>query len=244
MTPELPPLHEDLAVLAPLSPERTRRLAAFAGGAGGHVVDVGCGWAHLLLTALELSPSAHGTGIDVDAAALAHARLLAQQRGLADRVTFVEGEGAAHASGPVDAVVSVGARHVWGADDAAALTALRSIVRTGGRVVYGDGIWSREPTAAATTALGGDPGEYGSLADVAETAVASGFRVLSVAEAGQDEWDAFESGYSAGYERWLVANPGHPEADVIRQRAHEHRSAYLRGYRGILGHAFLELVAV
>jgi cyclopropane fatty-acyl-phospholipid synthase-like methyltransferase len=243
MTASLPPLHDDLLFNAPMSARRADHLAAFAGRDPGHVLDVGCGWAELLLRTVELSPASRGTGVDVDRDALEHARGLAAARGLSERVTLVEGDGAQVAHGPVDAVLSVGARHVWGPDDATALGRLRGMVRRGGRVVYGDGIWSRPPTASAVEHLGGSPDEYGTLADVVDAALAAGFRVLAVGEATQQEWDAFESGYSAGYERWLLAHPDDPDADDVRARAAEHRGAYLRGYRGILGHSFLELVA-
>ena len=239
----LPALHEDLLFNAPLSAQRADHLAAFVAHDGGHVLDVGCGWAELLLRTVELSPGTRGTGVDVDSAALEHARELATARGLAERVTLIEGQGAEVAQGPVDGVLSIGARHVWGPDDATALGRLRGVVRRGGRVVYGDGIWSRPPTPAAVEPLGGTPDEFGTLADVVDAALDAGFRVLAVGEASQQEWDAFESGYSAGYERWLLDNPDDPDADDIRARAAQHRRAYLRGYRGILGHSFLELVA-
>ncbi len=244
MTAPLPPLHDDLLFNAPMSAQRADAVAAFVAGGSGHVLDVGCGWAELLLRTLALAPEAHGTGVDVDREALDHARGLAAARGLSERVTLVQGEGAQVAHSPVDAVLSVGARHVWGHDDATALARLRGIVRRGGRVVYGDGIWSRPPTAAAVEPLGGSLDEFGTLADVVDAALAAGFRVLAVGEASQEEWDAFESGYSAGYERWLLDHPDDPGADDIRARAAQHRSAYLRGYRGILGHSFLQLVAV
>ena len=240
---ELPPLYHDLTYNAPLSTERARRLAAFLADDGdGHIVDVGCGWAELLLTALELAPRMVGTGIDVDADVLARARASAVARSLSHRLTLLEGPGAESSPRPVEAVISIGARHVWG-DDAAALAALRSLVDRGGRVVYGDGIWRRPPTPEAVAQLGGNAAAYGTLADVVDTAVAAGFRVMDVAEASIEEWDAFESGYSAGYERWLVDHPDHPAADDVRGRSADHRSAYLRGYRGIWGLGYLQLIA-
>ena len=45
-------------------------------------------------------------------------------------------------------------------------------------------------------------------------------------------------------EEWLAAHPDHPEAAEIRQRVDEHRSYWLRGYRGLLGFAYLTLVPV
>lgn len=244
MDVDLPPLHEDLTFNAPLSAERARGLAAFAASGAGHVLDAGCGWGELLLTTLELAPDARGTGVDTDAEALAHARRSAAARGLDDRVEFLQGRGDEISPHPVDAVLSVGARHVWGTDDAAALTALRAMVGTRGRVVYGDGIWRRPPTPEALEGLGASAEECGSLGDVVDAAVDAGFRVLDVAEASQQEWDAFESGYSAGYEHWLLDHPDHPAAAEVRERADAHRTGYLRGYRDVLGHCFLHLVAV
>lgn len=135
---DLPPLYESLTFHSPLSSDRARRLAAFvADGSDGHVVDVGCGWAELLLTTLELAPQARGTGIDSDPGVLAHARSSAAARGLLDRLDLLEGPGAELSPRPVDAVLSIGARHVWGADDASALAALRSLVGRGGRAEIG-----------------------------------------------------------------------------------------------------------
>jgi predicted RNA methylase len=241
---DLPPLHEDLLFNAPLSPERARKLAAFAGAGAGHVLDVGCGWGELLLSTLEVSLTARGTGVDTDARALSHARQSAAERSLSDRVDFIDGAGAQVSPRPVDAVLCIGSRHVWGADDATALTALRARVSRGAQVVYGDGIWSAPPNPAATEPFGGDPAEYGTLADVVEAAQRAGFRVIDVAEATQAEWDSFESGYSAGYEHWLLDHADDdPAAAAVRREADEHRAGYLRGYRGVLGHCFLQLVA-
>ncbi len=242
---DLPPMHLDLAFNAPLSPSRAGELAAFVTGSreGAHVVDVGCGWAELLLQAVAADPSARGTGVDVDPVAIAHGRATARERGLEPRVTLVVGNGAVDAPARADALVCIGARQVWGDHDDA-LAALRAMVPAGSRVVYGDGIWSRPPSPAAAAALGAEPDEYGPLVDLVDTAVRHGFRPLSVAEASQEEWDAFESGYGAGYERWLLDNPpSHPHTGTVLQLADDHRRAYLGGYRGVLGFAYFGLVA-
>jgi hypothetical protein len=66
-----------------------------------------------------------------------------------------------------------------------------------------------------------------------------------VHEASLDEWDVFESGYAAGYARWLADHdPGDPEADEVRELAERQRAAYFEGYRGVLGLGYLELLAV
>ena len=71
-----------------------------------------------------------------------------------------------------------------------------------------------------------------------------GFRPAWIETATEAEWEEFESGYQADEEEWLAAHPDHPEAAEIRQRVDEHRSYWLRGYRGLLGFAYLTLIPV
>jgi hypothetical protein len=81
MSPELPPLHEDLTFHGPLSAVRADRLAGFAAGVGsGRVVDIGCGWAELLLRTVARGPALTGLGIDRDAGDILHGRALAEVR--------------------------------------------------------------------------------------------------------------------------------------------------------------------
>jgi hypothetical protein len=65
--------------------------------------------------------------------------------------------------------------------------------------------------------------------------------VLSVSTANTDEWDSFESRYCAGGERWLREHPGDAGAEPMRAEIDTHRNGWLRGYRGVLGFAYLTL---
>lgn len=244
--------------MAPLSQQRAGALVGFlADGlvpvADPSVLDVGCGWAELLLQVLHAVPSATGTGVDADPGAIAHGRALAEARGISDRVELRCADARTASPATADAVVCIGASQVWGPpveqaqplDYPAALSALRALVPRGGRVVYGESIWSRPPTPAATAPLAGRDDEYVGLPELLELAVDHGFAPLVVHEASQDEWDAFESGYAARYARWLAAHDAdHPDRGEVLQRAARQRSAYFGGYRGVLGLAHLGLLAV
>ena len=251
--PDFTPPHLDLTFMAPLSEERAARLVGFlADGSPGTVLDIGCGWAALLLRVLEAAPDAIGEGVDLDADAIAHGQALADSRGLTDRVDLRVSD-ARDLQGGWDRVICIGASQVWGAPVeelqplpyAAALAALRGLVPRGGRVVYGDGIWSRPPTRAAIAPLAGRDDEFVTLGEVADLAVAAGFAPLAVHEASLDEWDVFESGYAAGYARWLAEHDADdPDAGEVRALAERQRAAYFSGYRGVLGLGYLELLAV
>jgi len=239
--------------MTPLSEARADRLVGFLAEADpATVYDVGCGWAELLLRVLAASPSSRGRGADLDAVAIDRARSEAQRRGLETRVELVNSD-ARELAGPADAVLCIGSSQVWGPpvedaqplDYAAALSALRALVPQGGRVVYGEGIWSRPPTAAAIAPLAGRDDEFAGLPALLELVAAAGFMPVQVHEASVDEWDVFESGYAARYAHWLTEHgPDHPDADDVRTRAGRQRAAYFDGYRGVLGMAYLCLVAV
>jgi len=251
--PTFTPPHHDLTFLSPLSEERAARLVAFlAGGRPSSVLDVGCGWGELLLRVLEAAPDARGLGVDLDEESLAAGRERAVRRGLGDRAVF-EARDAKQTAGPFDAVTCIGASQIWGPDVsearpldyAAALTNLRALLPRAGRLVYGEGIWSRPPTPAATAPLAGREDEFVTLGRLVEIAEAHRFAVVAVHEASLDEWDAFESGFTAAYAHWLAAHePDDPEAEEVRGLAARQHGSYFGGYRGVLGLAYLELVAV
>ena len=251
--PTFTPLHRDLTFLAPLSGARADRVVAFlTGNDPSTVLDVGCGWGELLLRVLEAAPAARGLGVDLDEEALAGAHRRAVDRGLADRATF-EARDAREVEGSFGAVTCIGASQIWGPeveeaqplDYAAALTALRGLLPRGGRLVYGEGIWSSPPTPAAIAPLAGRDDEYVRLGALVELAKAQGFAVMATHEADLDEWDTFESGFAAGYARWLAEHQSDdPEAEEVRKLAARQHAAYFEGYRGILGLAYLLLVAV
>lgn len=231
--------YEHLSFNAPLSESRAERLVSrVAASAPSVVLDVGCGWGELLLRVLDACPDATGIGIDTAGASLERARANAGARGLTDRARFLEAD-AARAEGPADLVLCIGSSHAFG-DPAEALRSLLGLVRPGGRLLFGEGIW----TAVADTDLSLVPDDMPRLADLAglvARAVDTGYRPLFVESATPDEWDAFESGFLADWEEWLMTHPRHPDAERVRAQADEHRERWLRGYRGRLGFAFLTL---
>ena len=230
---------------SPLSGARADRLAAdLAARRPATVVDLGCGWGELLLRVVEAAPGCHGIGLEIFAPDVERGREAAAKRGLADRVTFVEGPAAEHTA-PADVVISVGAYQAFGTV-AEALAAIRARVNPGGRVLFATEIWEYTPSAEQLANMW--PGmkleDCLYLPDLVDEAVAAGFRPLWIETSNRDEWEEFESGYLLGTEEWLLANPGHPEAESRRERADAHRKISLRGARGVFGFAFLTLGVV
>ncbi|MYT71419.1 MULTISPECIES: class I SAM-dependent methyltransferase [unclassified Streptomyces] len=251
-TQDLPPRLTSLTFHGPLSEPRAADLVERLALAGpSTVLDIGCGWGELMLRVLEAAPKATGRGIDLNADDLARGRTNAATRGLADRVEFLEQSATDAQLAPADLVLCLSASHALsGAEPphhtTEALHALRRLVTPGGRVLLAEGYWQRPPTRTELDAMWPDAGadEYDDLAGLVDRAVEAGFRPAWVETANRDEWEAFESGYQSDKEVWLATHPDHPLAEETRDKLDSHRANWLRGYRDVLGIAYLTLVPV
>ncbi len=255
MAIDLAPAHRYLDFMSPMSSHRADEIARFvASRANGTVVDIGCGWAEFLLRVLSANDKLRGLGIDLKPAGFPHAMRLASERGVADRLELIAGDAKDHLPDSSAAAICIGASQIWGAgveaglpmDYVAALGALRRMVKVGAPVVYGEGIWRTAPTQAATAPLSGRSDEFVFLPELIDLACRCGFALVQVHEANQDEWDHFESGYTAAYADWLAetTDPEHPTRAEVLARAERQRKAYFHGYRGVLGMAYLCMLAV
>lgn len=243
---QTPPSLTRLTFHGPLGEARAARIVErLARPSPATVLDIGCGWAELMLRILDAVPSATGTGLDLNEPDLVRGRATARTRGLDGRVELIEESAIGTSRGPADLVLCLGASQAL--SDAAppghlvpALTALRGLVKPGGRVLFGDGFWERRPTAAELAAMWPDASadELPDLAGFVDLAVDAGFRPEWIEVASQDEWDDFESGYQADVEEWLATH----DAPDVRAEATTHRSHWLRGYRNVLGLAYLTLI--
>ncbi|MFD7459609.1 MULTISPECIES: SAM-dependent methyltransferase [unclassified Streptomyces] len=246
-----PPRLSRLTFHNPLSEARAATLVGrLSALSPATVLDLGCGWAELMLRVLAAVPGATGTGVDIDRDDLDRARRAAQSRNLADRAVFVEESAVGTRRGPADLVLCVGSSQAL--TDVrppehlpTALRALRELVADDGRVLLGEGFWQRTPTAAELSGMwpGASADDHPDLGTLVDLAIEAGFRPEYVETATQEEWEEFESAYQADVEVWLARHPGHPLADATRERVDRHRSQWLH-YRGVLGLAYLTLVPV
>jgi ubiquinone/menaquinone biosynthesis C-methylase UbiE len=230
-------LHVKLAFNSPLSDDHADRLLDLLEiRPGMRIIDLGCGWGELLLRALAKSWEASGEGVDKDEVALKRGRESAARRGLSDRVRFIAADLPQYQS-VADRLVCIGASHAWGGTEGALGAVQRHLV-SGGKALYGDGFWRAPPPPQLVKLLGD---HQQSVADLIDRAVAAGFRPLFVDTASVGEWDDFEWGTYRGLEEFALDNPSAPLASKARKRADLRRDEYLRGYRGLLGFAYLIL---
>jgi SAM-dependent methyltransferase len=204
----------------------------------GSVLDLGCGWGELLIRAVQAAGSASvtGTGIDNHSGDIDRARRAAADRGLGDRVRFVEAS-AVGRSECADRVICIGASHIWGGTEAA-LAALAQNVSADGLLLFGDGFWKQDPSEAAAAIFGE---EVVDLGDLVRLAHAGGWDVMHLSEADQLEWDDFESTWRLGRHRWLAGHPTDARAPELRETLRSSVLEYIDVYRGVLGFCYLVL---
>jgi hypothetical protein len=200
------------------------------------LVDLGCGWGGLLLRTLTSFPTSTGEGVDQNPAHLDRARLSAQTQGLGKRVRFVQGDIVQY-KGTRDRVICIGADHAWGSVSAA-LSRLRPRVEPDGRLLFGCGFWTRPPSPKLTDMFGNLPP---SLEAVQELAEASGWTVVSMDSASTDEWAEFESTWNQDLNEIAEREPHTPIGTRAGRLAKERREEYERGYRDVLGFAYMIL---
>jgi len=204
-----------------LGPES--RLLDVASGRGGPA----------LLLAGRFGCSIHGIEIAPEFHAVAVER--AEAAGLADRVSFELGDGAAARlePGSYDVAMCLGASFVWGGL-AGTLDALEPVVRPGGHVVVGEPFWRRTP-------LPDDYEErdepFTTLDGTVDVMESGALRVVTVIASSEDDFDRYETLHWRAVEEWLAATSEDPDARDVRAMHERAKRTYTRYGRDYLGWA-------
>jgi SAM-dependent methyltransferase len=226
----------DHRILDPFTDEKLRLLGEVAGvGPGTRVLDLACGKGEMLCRWASWL-GAGGVGVDLSHVFLAAARERAAELGVADRISFVQGDAGAYeaAAGAFDIASCLGATWIGGGLIGTAAL-LKPAVRAGGLVLIGEPFWLETPPAEAVAAFGFAPGEYVPLTGTADRLEAAGLELVEMVLADGDSWDRYEAAQWRTISAWLAANPDDPDHEAMRRFLDENRRTYLRWGRRYLG---------
>ncbi|MEJ2852138.1 MULTISPECIES: class I SAM-dependent methyltransferase [unclassified Saccharothrix] len=223
-------------IAAPVAPDRVSELVGWLSPAtGARVVDLGCGEGEWLQQVLLDHPAT--TGVGVDHALPASAARRTGERGLTDRVRWIETDAATWSDGLFDVVLCVGARHAFGGLEDM-LVAVRRHLRPGGQALIGEMIWEGTPSAAAVAALGLPADSVPDLAGLVRAFRRHGFEPSFGHVSTPTEWDDYEFSWTGSLVDWAVRSAGSVEdREQALTAAREHRDTWLGGLRRELGFA-------
>ncbi len=149
---------------------------------------------------------------------------------VSDRVEIVA-EGSATALdrfAPADLIVALGSTEPAGPGVRVAadiFAGLASKLASPGWLLWGDLTWRGEPPAPLRQVIAAT-GDYATHDGWQAAAQAAGLEVISSDIAPDSDWDVFFGGADARVRDWLAANPDHPAAATIRQRADLTRATF------------------
>ena len=225
------------ALQNPTSEEKIRLLGERLGlGPGSHVLDMASGrGGPAIVLAREFG--CRLTCVERAPEFVAAARWLVADAGLEDRIELVEADGATFELGRYDAALCIGATFVYGG----LVPTIERLRPAAPLLAVGEPYWRTWPLPPEPelhgSSLRTDEGEWLSLAETVERAESAGVRVISLIASSEDDWDRYESLHWQTLDRWLAANPGHPQAEEFRARGAAHRERYLRWERAVMGWA-------
>lgn len=222
----------------PTSADKIRLLGERLGlGPASHVLDIASGRSGPALV-LAQDFGCRITCVERAPEFLASARERIGEAGLEDRIELVEADAATFEPGRYDAALCLGATFVYGG----LVQTLERLRPAAPLLGVGEPYWRvwplpPEPASGAERRTAED--DWLPLAETVERAEAAGVRVVSLIASSEDDWDRYESLHWQTLDRWLAANPEHPQADEFRARGADYRDRYLRWQRDALGWTIL-----
>jgi len=223
-------------ILNPLVESQLRLLGEVSRiGPGTRVLDLACGKGEMLCRWAGWF-GASGIGVDLSHVFAAAARARAEELGVADRVTIVQGDAAAYPAEPGAFHVASCLGATWIGDGiAGTIDLLRVAVRPGGLILVGEPFWLEAPPPGAAAALGLADEDYVSLAGTLDRLDAAGVELVEMVLANPDSWDRYEAAHWWTITDWLAANPDDPDHAAMRRLLDQERRAYLAWGRRYLG---------
>jgi SAM-dependent methyltransferase len=222
----------------PTSADKIRLLGQRLGlGADSHVLDIASGrGGPALVLAQEFG--CRITCVERAPEFLAAARESIAEAGLGDRIELVEADASSFEPGRYDAALCLGATFVYGG----LVPTLECLRAAAPLLGVGEPYWRTwslppEPRSNADKRTAED--DWLPLAETIERAESAGVRVVSLIASSEDDWDRYESLHWQTLDRWLAANPDHPQAEEFRARGACDRDRYLRWERAVMGWAIL-----
>jgi len=212
----------------PTSPDKILRMGELLGlGAKSHVLDIAAGRGGPALLLAERF-GCRLTCVERAPEFVAAARERASAAGLDEPIEIVEADASTYELGRYDAALCLGATFVYGG----LVPTLERLSAAAPAIAVGEPYWRVWPPP-------GDAEGFLPLDETVALAESTGVRVVDAILACEEDWDRHLALREQTLDRWLAANPGHPQAEDFRARSAAYRDRYDSWQRASLGWAIL-----
>lgn len=210
------------------------------------VLDLACGRGEML-TRWAQQYGIEGVGIDISDDFLIEARRRADERDVADRVTFLQGDAGKvledhpDYAGGFDVVTCIGATWIGGGTPGT-LAIMNQLLREPDRglLLVGDVYWAQSPSAEEADEIYEHIGEESrkwahglpAMLDMFHTA---GYDLVQMTLANLDSWDAYYAAWWRSVHDWLRTHPDDPDFDALHEWIDDSQRNYLLYERETLG---------
>ena len=220
----------DLEIQNPVTDRKLRLLDDYCGIRDGlRVLDIGCGKAWLMRQWAERH-EIRGTGLEINPHFLRFAREKTQAKGLAGRLSFIEGPAAAFRPerASYDICLCLGTSFTLGGF-VEALEWMASAVRPGGSIVIGELTLKHRPAFHTEEVLPHDALETMAIIE------RHGAEVSATISASEADFERYVSHHRQATLAWAREHPQHPDHADMLVRSRNEWMHYLRVVRPFLG---------
>jgi ubiquinone/menaquinone biosynthesis C-methylase UbiE len=204
---------------------------------GATVLDIATGKGETLCR-VAARYGARCTGVERSPYFCDEAQAKASERGLAERVTIVQQDGADFTApdASYDAAMCMGAEWVFGGFEGT-LRALMRWAKPGGTVVASTPHWLAEPPDEYLEDHGLTREQFTSQAETLQCAASLGLELVYMVSSSLDDWDEYESLSWLGAAAYVREHPDDPDNAEIVEWTRRRQRAYLAHGRECLGWA-------
>ncbi|MCC6615489.1 MAG: class I SAM-dependent methyltransferase [Anaerolineae bacterium] len=194
---------------------------------GTQILDLACGKGEMLCQ-WAWKYAIQGQGVDISAVFLAAARERAEELGVTERLTFIEGDASTYIARPepFDIVSCLGATWIGGGL-VGTIELLKPTLKTDGLMLIGEPYWLEEPPATAYEALGVQSDDFVSLIGTFERIESAGMELIEMVLSNQDDWDRYEAMQWQTLHNYLRAHPDDEKARAVWDWKVKDRRTYL-----------------
>jgi SAM-dependent methyltransferase len=177
-----------------------------------------------------------GVGVDISPVFLEAAHKRAQELGVEDRVTFIQGDAGKYSAEleAFDVVSCIGA--TWIGDGVVGTIRLMlPALKPGGLLLVGEPFWSDQPPDEAYDVMGLRRDEFCDLCGLLNRFKAAEVELVEMVNANLDSWDRYEALHWMAIDDYIRANPRDPEVPALREWNAKNKEKYLKYGRRYLG---------